>query len=188
MPPHRINPHCSDAELIAAHLTGNLDAWEVLLERYENFLFHLLLRAGLNRTDAEDIFQNVCLKLYLHLEDLRDMTKLSGWLAAVARQEVFRLRRRRTEISIDTTDLPEMAADRMLPEEVVLAEEHMRLVQQGLQELALPCRSLLTLLYRPSPATYAEVSAQLGLPTGSIGPQRARCLDRLKKILQRLGF
>ena len=188
MPPRRIDPNCSDAELVAAHLAGNADAWEALLKRYENFLFRLLLRSGLNRTDAEDIFQNVCLKFYLHLEDLHDVTRLSGWLAAVARQEVYRLGRCRAEISLDTTDLPEIAAEQMLPEAMVLAEEHARLVQQGLQELALPCRHLLTLLYRPSPATYAEVSDQLGLPPGSIGPQRARCLQRLKKILEQWGF
>jgi len=181
----------SDAELVAAHLAGDAAAWDSLLERYEGFLFRLVLRMGLSGADADDAFQNVCLKLYLHLEDLRDVEKLSGWLAAIVRQEGARLARRRAAggappLNLDT--LPEMPVQDSLPEQVVLAEERIRLVRQALADMPEPCRTLLGLLYGPEPESYTGIAQQLGMPTGSIGPRRARCLERLKKLLAPLGF
>lgn len=182
----------TDAELILAHLAGDNVAWETLLGRYENFIYRLILRARLSGPDAEDVFQNVCVKFYVHLDDLRDVNRLSGWLAAVVAQEIIRSHRRLStavpSVSLDSPTIADLPRDDPLPEEVVIAEEKTRFVRQVLQEVGEPCGRLLSLLYRPVPATYVEVSETLGIPPGSIGPRRARCLERLKKHLVKAGY
>lgn len=192
----------SNRKLIADCLAGNVESWDALLSYYQGFLYSLILRAGLNGPDAEDVFQNVCLSLYQNLGSLRDADRLSGWLATAVRQESLRLARRNkllhpsqlTETSLEielenqeafTTG----AAAPLSPEESVQALEREYLVRQGLKDLSLPCRELLSMLYFDDPpAQYTDIALQLSMPIGSIGPRRARCLQTLKKKLIDVGF
>lgn len=192
-----MNPR-TDAELVAACLSGDTAAWDALIARYQNFIYGLPLRMGLSAADAEDVFQNTCLKLFQHLGELHDVQRLSGWLAAIIRQEVWGLWRRRG--SQPLSDLPEggqmLESARPLgaepapsPEELILNYERQHLVRLGVQELSEECRKLLTLLYGEEAAcSYAEVAQRLSIPLGSIGPKRARCLERLRKNLEKFGY
>lgn len=187
------NPHAraDDAALIAACLSGDAAAWDALLARYEALIYSLLLRAGLGASDAEDVFQDVCVLLLGHLGDLRDTSRLAGWLIATTKREAWRFQRRRsgaaTPASLD--DLPERANEDVLPEAAALALEDQRLVRAALENLPERCRRLLTLLYIDDPPVpYVEAAERLGIPVGSIGPNRARCLQRLEKILRTLDF
>lgn len=173
----------SDNELVAACLVGEAAAWEALILRYQRLIFHIPLRMGFGQADAEDIFQNVSLKLCLHLSELRDTERLAGWIAQVARQEGLRLLRRKPTTGLEDA---EALADERLPEEGLLAAEQTHLVRQALEHLPEKCQKLLGLLYSEETTPYAEVSQQLGIPVGSIGPQRARCLERLKKKWEEL--
>lgn len=196
--PHRRWAHVSDPDLIAACLSGDASAWDALIRRYEALIFSIGTRSGLSQTDAEDIFQDVCLLLLRHLEDLRDTERLAGWLGATTRREVWRLRRRRGATL--TAEMPEReweletarpvgSEPGETPQETLLALEDQNLVHLGLQELQDRCRTLLTLLYlEDPPLSYAEISERLSLPVGSIGPTRARCLQQLQKILENMGF
>jgi RNA polymerase sigma factor (sigma-70 family) len=75
------------------------------------------------------------------------------------------------------------------PEEAALALERQHLVRQCLQHLSPSCQELLALLYAEEPpCSYVEVAQRLGVPLGSIGPRRARCLEHLKKLLEKFGF
>jgi RNA polymerase sigma factor (sigma-70 family) len=181
----------SDAQLIEAHLAGDAAAWEALFDRYEKFLYRLVLRAGLSRADTEDIFQNVCLKLYLHLEDVREVQRLTGWLGAIVSQEIARWLRRTAatpSVSLDTPVLAELPHGAPHPEEVLLAEERTHVVRQAMEQVGEPCRHLLTMLYGAERLPYTEVAAALDIPLGSVGPRRARCLERLKKIITGSGY
>jgi RNA polymerase sigma factor (sigma-70 family) len=173
----------SDNELVAACLTGEAAAWEALILRYQRLIFHIPLRMGFGQADAEDIFQNVSLKLCLHLSELRDTERLAGWIAQVARQEGLRLLRRKPTTGLEDA---EALADARLPEMNLLAAEQTHLVRLALEHLPEKCQKLLGLLYAEEAAPYADVSQQLGIPLGSIGPQRARCLERLKKKWEEL--
>lgn len=175
---------CSDNELVTACLRGEAPAWEALILRYQRLIFHIPLRMGFSRSDAEDIFQNVSLKLCLHLSELRDTERLAGWIAQVARQEGLRLLRRRPTTGLEDA---EALADARLPEDDLLAAEQTHLLRRALEQLPEKCQRLLGLLYAEEPLPYAEISQQLGVPQGSIGPQRARCLERLKKKFTELG-
>ena len=87
-------PLLSDPALIAACLEGDYPSWDALIERYQGFVYTLTLRMGVSGPDADDVFQNVCISLFQNLRELRDADRLSSWLAAVTRQEVWRLARR----------------------------------------------------------------------------------------------
>ena len=190
-------PLLSDPVLIAACLEGDYDSWDALIERYQGFIYTLTLRMGVLGSDADDVFQNVCISLFQNLRELKDANRLSSWLAAITRQEVWRLARRRSALSL--TDLGDDNGERSLyrmgaeaspsPEEAVLKLERAHLILQGLQYLSSPCKELLSLLYDEDPPFgYKEAAAQLKIPLGSIGPKRARCLEQLKKILEDFGY
>jgi RNA polymerase sigma factor (sigma-70 family) len=188
----------ADAGLIALCLKGEAEAWDALIERYQALIYSTLLKQGLSHADADDVFQDVSLILFRHLGDLRDTTRLSGWLISTARREAWRLKRRRgmalaSEMPDREWELegaePVAQAAAPQPDQEVMVLQDQQLVRQGLEQLGERCRELLTLLYmKDPPGTYADVTELLGMPQGSIGPTRARCLQQLQKNLQQLGF
>jgi RNA polymerase sigma factor (sigma-70 family) len=189
----------SDAELVAACLTGDMSSWDTLILRYSGFVYALILRTGLANADADDVFQNVCVRLYQNLDQLRHTDRLTNWLAVTIRHEIWTVHRRHRPTSVlselsehiwETDDIQKIAGEAPPdPEEALLALETQHLVRQCLDHLPEDCRKLLTLLYcEDPPCSYADVTQRLGMPPGSIGPKRARCLRRLEKLLQKFGY
>jgi RNA polymerase sigma factor (sigma-70 family) len=188
----------SDDILVAACLRGDTQAWSALIERYQGLILSIALRRGLSRSDAEDVFQNVCVKLYMHLADLRDVRKLAGWLAAVtARESALLFRKDEARIFSETELLSDDSAAGMSepaspddgPEQEILTIERREVVSRMLSELSEECRKLLTMLYAAdSPKSYNEIADDLNMPVGSIGPKRARCLAKLRSLLQGIGY
>lgn len=156
-------------------------------------IYTVCLRSGLPEADAQDVFQDVSLLLVQHLASLRDHTRLSAWLISTTRREAWRCaKRKRTVLS---SELPlgmenlERQAEGPSPEVDCLALEDRVLVRQGLALLPDRCRELLALLYfHDPPRSYAEIADCLDMPLGSIGPARARCLNKLLKIIRDLGY
>jgi len=191
-------PAPSDSALVCACLDGNQMAWNALIARYEGLIYSLALRSGLPITDAEDVFQDVCLILFEHLCELRDVSRLPGWLAMTTRREVWRRFRRVEAARLAESNLTRsqtesvalaMGHNAELPEEILLSIERRSELQQAMRLLPERCRRLLTLLYCiEPPCSYAEVAERLRIPLGSIGPERARSLKRLQKILETNGF
>lgn len=184
----------SDADLIAACLKHEAAAWDVLIERYSVLIYSLCLRMGLSPADAEDTFQDVCVLLLNHLESLRDTTRVGGWLASTTRREIWRVQKRRgatrlaSELSEDGWEMEKATGlhgqSSRDPAEEILALEEQQAVRQALFCLPDRCRRLLTLLYSTEPTpSYEEISVQMDFPVGSIGPNRARCLKNLRKLL-----
>jgi RNA polymerase sigma factor (sigma-70 family) len=182
-----------DADLIAACLAGESAAWDTLIARYKAVIFATLMRQRLPEADAEDIFHEVCLLLLNHLEDLRDTQRLAGWLVTTTRREIWRLHRQR-----GPTLASEMPGQEWLlegaqsvggvsqpsVEESLLALEEQQAMRHAMAQLPERCRRLLTLLYcEEPPCGYTEAAERLRLPIGSIGPSRARCLQKLQQLL-----
>lgn len=188
----------SDVELVAACLNGETGAWDTLIDRYERLIYRTVLRMGLSHADADDAFQNVCVLLLRHLYEVRNVNCLSGWLLSTAKREAWRLHRSRRPVllsempdrewEIDGSSRPGMDPPDTLDEALIRIEEQ-HLVRQALEGLPERCRLLLRLLYSDqSERSYAEVACRLNIPVGSIGPSRARCLQRLRKLLDEVGF
>lgn len=180
-----------NAELIEACLKGNSQAWEALLVRYQRLIYSIPLRYGLAVSDADDIFQNVSLLLLENLARLRDRQQLGAWLATTTRRECWRVLRQHQQVTLfsRTTDLDEQIPGGQRSDEVFLEMERQSIIQSAVGFLGAPCRSLLLLLFYTEPRpSYAEISRSLTIPEGSIGPTRARCLEKLMKILDKMGF
>jgi RNA polymerase sigma factor (sigma-70 family) len=154
----------------------------------------VVLRAGLDEHAAADVFQTVFERLHSALPTLREPDRLSAWIVTTARRETLQaLRRRRRETSLDALretgengDGPafDPAAPDPLPAELLDDLQQLHLLRLALERLDERCRSLLSLLFadgdeRPA---YAEIGARLGMPAGSLGPTRARCLAKLRRL------
>jgi RNA polymerase sigma factor (sigma-70 family) len=180
-----------DGELIAACLAGDQNAWEALIARYQRLIYSIPVRSRLSTDDAADIFQSVCLKLYEKLSTLRDYEKISSWLITTTTREVWRVsaRNRREDVPAaengDDRDIfSEIAATAPLADEEREALEQQQIVRQSVEALPERCRSLLTLLfYENDELSYADIARRMKMPVPSVGPTRARCLEKLRKLL-----
>ena len=181
-----------DRYLIAACLEGEVLAWETLIARYQRLIYSIPLKSRLSADDAADIFQSVCLTLYRKLATLRDHEKISSWLITTTSRECWRVstRNRREAPASDSGsgDDPDplegipSAAPRADEERETL--ERQQAVRQGVESLPERCRELLTLLfYQTDEWSYADIARRMEMPVPSIGPTRARCLEKLKKLL-----
>ena len=180
-----------DTELVYACHEGDSWAWEALVERYKRLVFAIPLRVGLTEDDAADVFQTVFASLFEHLGDLRDPQCVAKWLIIAAQRESWSVARRRRRERFDeeaSTILTTIRDGAALPEQHISLLADQCLVLESLDRLGGRCRDLLWLLYYdPSEPSYIEVGRQLGMPLGSIGPTRARCLQKLKRIIESMG-
>jgi len=167
----------SDLELLSACRTGDQDAWEVLVERYERLVFSVALRNGVTREEAADITQMTFIALLESIEKLREEQRVASWLMTVARRLAWR-QRRRSEQECHWGERVHSSED------PIAAWERVAVLHEGLQQLGRACRDLLLALYfDPASPSYAAVAKRLGRPVGGIGPMRARCLQRLRALL-----
>jgi RNA polymerase sigma factor (sigma-70 family) len=183
----------ADRELIAACLAGDARAWEQLVARYQRLVYSIPLKARLSADDAADIFQSVWLKLYEKLAGLRDHEKLSSWLITTTTREVWRVtaRNRRDAAPAGNEEDDPAGALAQIPAMAPLADaeraalEQQQLVREALEALPDRCRNLLTMLfYEKDELSYAEIARRFGMPVPSVGPTRARCLEKMRKLLQ----
>jgi RNA polymerase sigma factor (sigma-70 family) len=147
-------------------------------------VFSIPLNFGLNRQDAADITQYTFIILMERLHTITEDGNLAGWLGTVARRHTWRFyerhQREAEEDEEQAMAMPDVAA-----EEWRERWERLQWLYDGLRRLDEKCRELLFALYfeREEPA-YGDIAARLGMAVGSIGPTRARCLQRLKKLLR----
>jgi RNA polymerase sigma factor (sigma-70 family) len=177
-----------DTELVYACNEGEPWAWEALVDRYRRLVYAIPLRVGLTEDDAADVFQTVFASLFEHLDHLRDPQCLAKWLIIAAQRESWSVARRRRRERFDeeaSTILTTIRDGAALPEQRISMLADQCLVLEALARLGGRCRDLLWLLYYdPSEPSYAEVSKVLRMPLGSIGPTRARCLRKLRRIVE----
>jgi RNA polymerase sigma factor (sigma-70 family) len=172
------------ADLVTRARNGDQQAWDALVERYASLIWSICRRYQLGGADAEDVAQAVWLKLVDHLDHLRTPAALPGWLSTTARRECARVLRaagplrawERVSACESIPDTQTATAD----QELLAAERHAAL-REAFTRLPPACQRLLALLTEDPPQPYAEIGAKLGVPAGSIGPNRARCLDRLRR-------
>ena len=170
------------ATLVTRARNGDQLAWEALVDRYAPLIWSLCLRYRLDAADAADASQNVWLQLVNQLAKIRDPAALPGWLATTTRRECQRALNRTqaphaAPQAPDTDNIPDDQAN--MVEHVLAAERHAAL-REALAHLPPRCQQLIALLIKDPPIPYAQISARLGIPVGSIGPNRRRCLDKLR--------
>jgi RNA polymerase sigma factor (sigma-70 family) len=182
----------SDSRLIRECLRGNDRAWSTIIAKYKNLIYSIPLRYGATPDDAADVFQSVCLELFAELPRLRKAAALRSWLITVsARQSLHwkTRRQRRGEQELTEADEERADADRSLPAELFEELEREQMVREAVAQLPRRCQEIIRLLfYEDPPVAYRDLARRLGLATGSIGFIRGRCLVRLQRALERLGW
>jgi RNA polymerase sigma factor (sigma-70 family) len=181
----------SVARLVARAADGDQAAWNEIVERYAPMVWSICTRYRLSSHDIEDVGQGVWLSLVEHLGSLREPSALPGWLATTTQRECLRVLRaaRRYDRSGQVPDeLPHPSADDAAIEQEIIAAERNAALRAAFDELAPRCRELLSMLITDPPHSYAEISTILQIPVGSIGPQRARCLERLRRTRSLSAF
>jgi RNA polymerase sigma factor (sigma-70 family) len=171
------------SELVAAAIDGNRDAWDCLVTRYTPLALQITRRYRLNASDANDVCQVVWLQVLRYLDTLREPRALPGWIATTARNESVRLvtsNHRTLPVDPLTGSHLEPAGGGPEIDDGLLAAERRDALRSGLAELTPQQREFLLLVCADPPISYEEISSRLGIPVGSIGPTRARCLAKLR--------
>jgi RNA polymerase sigma factor (sigma-70 family) len=172
------------ADLVLRARKGDADAWDALVERFAPLIWSICGRYSLGQADASDVGQYVWLRLVDRLETIHDPAALPGWLATTTRRECLRvLRAARNQqpfgYELEVESIPDDQTG-MAEHELLRAERHAAL-REAFYRLPPPCQRLIALLLEDPPVPYAEIGARLGIPVGSIGPSRARCVEKLRR-------
>lgn len=164
---------------------GDRRAWDELVDRYSRLVWSVARSFGLDDATAADVSQTVWLRLVEHCDRIREPERLAGWLGTTTRREALRvIRGRRRQ---QPSEIVSNVADRVTPQpdELLIEDETTRAVYVAFEALSERCRHLLRLLCAEPRLDYATVADLLGRPIGSLGPTRARCLDELRRLMQR---
>lgn len=177
-------------ELVESARAGDQAAWDRLVERFSGLVWSVTRAHRLGLADAADVSQTTWLRLVEHLGRLREPDRVGAWLATTARHESLRLARRadRERPTVDSA-LDDVAGPAGTPPETgLLRGERQVALWRALNGVSARCQALLRTLMADPPPSYAEVSAALELPIGSIGPTRARCLEALRHHVEMAGI
>lgn len=182
--------HRSDKELVAACRAGDESAWEAIVLRHQRFLFSIVRRSGLDPDMAGDVLQEVFTALFERIGTLEQPEYLRAWLVSTARHKMIHAIRRESRgrvVPLDDEDefFVEPSDSAPLADELFELTERDRRIGAAFELLDDRCRRLLSMLYLETRTLpYAEVSETLSIPLGSIGPTRARCIEKLSKMLE----
>ena len=170
--------------LVTRARNGDKQAWDELVDRYAPLIWSICRRYRLRRADADDVGQGVWLRLVDQLGSLRDPAALPGWLATTTQRECGRVLRVSREQGVpgqspDAADIPDKVTG-IAESELLRAERHAAL-RDAFTQLPPKSQQLIALLIQDPPLSYAQISAKLGIPAGSIGPNRSRCLQKLRR-------
>lgn len=187
-----------DASLVARCRRGDGSAWAALVQRYQRLVYAIVRLVGDDEHAAADIFQTVFSPLLQHLPMLDDPSRLQAWIVTTAKREAL-LQRKRAQRTVsmhrsgdDTAGGTagwsadwEPADEASGPERQLDDLQQLHAVRQAMDRLDARCRDLLALLFTDDDqrVPYEEVGRRLGLPVGSIGPTRARCLGKLRGLM-----
>lgn len=193
----------NDDEFVAGCLRGEQAAWDGLIDRYAALMYSIPLKYGFSEADTADVFQAVCLILLEKLGSVRAPRGLAAWIITTTSRECLAVRRRQRreqsrsggegllEASVELID------PQRLPEEEVLSLERQHLVRMAVGQLPDNCRRLVEAFFSDfsdpgfasaKQASYQQLADSLGMPMNSLGPTRARCLEKLRRLLRAAGY
>ncbi|HEX4816036.1 MAG TPA: sigma-70 family RNA polymerase sigma factor [Nonomuraea sp.] len=168
--------HREPADLLNAAAEGDRSAWEELESRFGPLMWAVARACGLSPADAADVVQGAWLRLLQHLETIKDPARVGGWLATTVRRESLLLlhKDRPGILSAEVVEDPD-------PATAVLETDGRQLLWKSVSALHEPCRTLLQLVAIDLGSR--QTALRLGLPMGSVGPTRARCLEKLRTLI-----
>ena len=174
------------AGLVRDAADGDRMAWDRLVDQYARLIWSITVEFKLSESDAADVSQTTWLRLLEHSDRIQHPDRVGSWLAATARNECLRslAARKRVVLSQDEAELHNSVAHGPEIDERLLADERAQVVRDAVSRLPRRWQRLLEMLMADPPVSYADISDELELPIGSIGPTRGRCLAQLRVLLQ----
>jgi RNA polymerase sigma factor (sigma-70 family) len=170
--------------LLKAAQEGSREGLGQIIEELTPLLWRVARAQGLSTQDAEDAVQAGWLALLKNLGELRDPGALTSWLLVVVKRESWRVRAAGSrERSVEAATLSDLIDPSAAPEEAVLEDERRRAIRLALSRLPERCQQLMRVVAFAHRPDYDAVAAALGMPRGSIGPTRGRCLAKLRALL-----
>jgi RNA polymerase sigma factor (sigma-70 family) len=184
--PQRDDGSLDISQLVRRAAIADRSAWEQLVDQYSRLIWAITRDFKLPESDAADVVQVTWLRLLEHIDRIEHPDRVGSWLATTARHECLRHVAARGKVMLIHDDEVALASTAHQPEvdERLLADERAEAVRDALSRLPWRWQKLLELLMADPPTPYTDISSQLGLPIGSIGPTRRRCLERLRVLLQ----
>jgi RNA polymerase sigma factor (sigma-70 family) len=165
---------------------GDPGAWKGLVDKYGRLIWSITRNFKLVESDAADVFQTTWMRLIEHIDRIERADRVGSWLATTARNECLRslAARKRLVLAHEDDSFDGPAEDEPAVDEALLTAERASVVREAMTHLPHRWQRLMEMLMADPPASYAEISDELGLPVGSIGPTRGRCLARLRVLLE----
>lgn len=168
--------------LVADAVAGSQSAWNAIVDRYAALVWSICSSFRLSAADAADVSQVVWLRTVESLDALRVPAALPGWLATTTRNECIKAlaTARRSPSLVSTVVESRADPEQPVPEAALVAAEERAALREAFAQIPEHCRRLLGVLMNDERPSYAEISARLDMPVGSIGPNRMRCLEKLR--------
>jgi RNA polymerase sigma factor (sigma-70 family) len=179
-----------DTRLVKECLAGSEEAWSALIDKYKALIYSIPVKYGLPQQEAAEVFQATCVELLTSLPELREPKALPKWLMQVAHHQCYRWKKQQMRLVSRDGDetLPEPLTP-AIADTLVQQTQEEQMLRDAMGTLTPQCRRLVELLFLEMPARpYTEVAAELGLALGSIGFTRQKCMERLRRNLEDLGF
>jgi RNA polymerase sigma factor (sigma-70 family) len=173
--------------LVSDAASGDRDAWNALVREFGGMIWAVARAHRLNDADARDVSQATWLRLFEHLGKIREPARVGAWLATTARRECLRVLRGSERRVLYGDEAPEHESRDTAPDDAVLLSERDVALWRSFRRLRESDQSLLRLLIADPAPGYEEIAAALDMPIGSIGPTRARALERLRRELSADG-
>lgn len=166
----------------AAYRNGERERLSELVDLVTPVLWNAARSQGATSSHCEDAIQTAFLQLVDHAESIAEPAAVLGWLVVVVKREVWRLARgSRREVDVD--ELPEGPSQQLDPESLSILSERQRVLWHHVSTLSPRCQELLRIVAFADRPDYAAIAESLGMPVGSIGPTRGRCLHKLRTTL-----
>ena len=180
-------PNEDHLDRVAKAAAGDRAAWQSLVETHAGLVWSVIRQGGLPKEAADDAFQEVFAAAVRALPGLKDHARFDAWLVTTARRTVWKSWSSRRSSPGELPEELRGAAER--PDDLTQAQETRLLVQRGLSAISTRCRDLLLAAFAQGPPPdYDQLAQRLGVPRGSLGPTRARCLEHLAKALAAMGL
>ena len=164
--------------------SGDTGALGEIVRELNPLLWHVARAEGLTTEEAADVVQTTWLELVRRLQDIRSSRAVTSWLVTAARREAWRVRElSRRRVPDGAAQLESVPDPDPGPGERLLSDERDQALWRHLQRLPERCRTLLRIVAQVTRPDYAAVAEAMGMPVGSIGPTRGRCLAKLREML-----
>ncbi len=178
----------ADIDIIARVLDGDQQAYALLVDRYQNFVFTITLRYIKGREDAEEVAQDVFIKAYRALKDFKGQSKFSTWLYTVTTTTCITfLRKKKIEVQSLDNEKVFASADNIdggMKANQVEQKSRMQMVNEAIKMLSPDDAQVITLFYKGE-QTLEEIAQVLGKEVNAVKVQLHRARGRLKEKMEK---